>query len=62
MSYSYDKLKEALLKNFDMTERRFRKKFRYSRPEKSETFMQFSSRLNSYLNTLCSVSLYSDYV
>ena len=62
MSYSYDKLKEALLKNFDMTERRFRKKFRYSRPEKSETFMQISSRLNSYLNTLCSVSLYSDYV
>ena len=47
---SYDKLKEALLKNFDMTERGFRKKFRYSRPEKSETFMQFSSRLNSYLN------------
>ena len=45
---SYDKL--ALLKNFDMTERGFRKKFRYSRPEKSETFMQFSSRLNSYLN------------
>ena len=41
---SYDKLKEALLKNFDMTERGFR----YSRPEKSETFMQFSSRLNSY--------------
>ena len=25
----YEKLKEALLKNFDMTERGFRKKFRY---------------------------------
>ena len=31
----FDKLKEALLKNFDMTERGFRKKFRYSRPERS---------------------------
>ena len=33
----YEKLKEALLKNFYMTERGFRKKFRYERPEKSET-------------------------
>ena len=33
-----------------MTERRFRTKFRYSRPERSETFIQFSSRLCSYLN------------
>ena len=46
----YDKLKDALLKNFDMTESGFRKKFRYSRPERSETFIQFSSRLCSYLN------------
>ena len=45
-----EKLKEALLKNFDMTERVFRKKFRYKIPEKSETFIQFSSRLRSYLN------------
>ena len=46
----YEKLKDALLKNFDITERGFRKKFRYERPEKSETFIQFSSRLRSYLN------------
>ena len=46
----YDKLKDALLKNFDMTERGFRKKFCYSRPARSETFIQFSSRLCSYLN------------
>ena len=46
----YDKLKDALLKNFNMTERVFRKKFCYSRPERSETFIQFSSRLCSYLN------------
>ena len=45
-----EKLKEALLKNFNMTERRFRKKFRYERPEKSEVFIHFSSRLRSYLN------------
>ena len=46
----YDKLKDALLKNFDITERGFRTKFRYSRPERSETFIQYSSRLCSYLN------------
>ena len=33
-----------------MTERGFRKKFRYCRPERSETFIQYSSRLCSYLN------------
>ena len=46
----YDKLKDALLKNFDITERGFRKTFRYSGPERSEIFIQFSSRLCSYLN------------
>ena len=46
----YEKLKEALLKNFDMTERGFRKKFRYKRPEKSEIFIQISRRLRLYLN------------
>ena len=33
-----------------MMERGFRKKIRYERPEKSEIFIQFSSRLRSYLN------------
>ena len=46
----YEKLKDALLKNFDMTERGFRKKFRNDRPERSETFIQFGSRLRSYLD------------
>ena len=46
----YDKLKDALLRNFDMTERGFRKKFRNDRPERSETFIQFGSRFCSYLN------------
>ena len=46
----YLKLNETLLKNFDMTEHGFRKKFRNDRPERSETFIQFRSRLRSYLN------------
>ena len=46
----YEKLKDALLKNFDMTERGFRKKFRNDRPERSETFIQFGSRLRNYLD------------
>ena len=46
----YEKLKDALLKNFDMTERGLRKKFRNDRPKRSETFIQFGSRLRSYLD------------
>ena len=46
---SYDKLKEALLKNFDMTEFGFRKRFKEGKPEKNETFAQFVSRIGSYL-------------
>ena len=46
----YKQLKEALLTNFDLTERSFRKKFRDCRPEKAEHFKQFSGRLASYLD------------
>ena len=46
----YEKLKDALLKNFDMSEHGFRKNFHYDRPERSETFIQFGSRLCSYLD------------
>ena len=46
----YGQIKEALLTNFDLTERSFRRKFRDCRPEKAETFRQFSSRLASYLD------------
>ena len=48
----YDTLKDVLFTNLDMTERGFRKNFRYSRPEWSETFIQYSNRLCtcSYLN------------
>ena len=47
---NYGQIKEALLTNFDLTERSFRKKFRDCRPEKAETFRQFSGRLASYLD------------
>ena len=46
----YGQIKEVLLTNFDLTERSFRKKFRDCRPEKAETFRQFSGRLASYLD------------
>nr|XP_034315954.1 uncharacterized protein LOC117685617 [Crassostrea gigas] len=45
----FNELKNALLKRFDMTEDGFRKKFRFSKPDGSETFMQFSTRLDNYL-------------
>ena len=46
----YGQIKEAMLTNFDLTKRSFRKKFRDCRPEKAETFRQFSGRLASYLD------------
>ena len=44
----YDKLKEALLRRFRMTEEGFRKKFRSARPETGETAPQFAVRLENY--------------
>ena len=37
----YEQIREALLNNFNLTERQFKRKFRESKPEKSETFRQF---------------------
>ena len=45
----YEQIREALLNNFNLTERQFKRKFRESRLEKSETFRQFSSRMSSNL-------------
>ncbi|KAK3580339.1 hypothetical protein CHS0354_014812 [Potamilus streckersoni] len=42
--FKKDVLKEALLKRYLLTEQGFRKKFRYSNPEKEETFGQFILR------------------
>ena len=41
---NYEKLKDVFFKNFDMTERGCRKKFRNDRLEKSETFIQFGKK------------------
>ena len=46
----YNQLKEALLTDFDLTERSFRMKFRDCRPKKAKTFKQFGDRLASYLD------------
>ena len=46
----YSQIKEALLTNFGLTKRSFRKKFRDCRPKKAETFRQFSGSLASYLD------------
>ena len=43
----FDELKEALYKRFEMTEDSFRKKFRTFKPDGSETFVQFSIRINN---------------
>lgn len=49
IALDFGELKNALLKRFDMTEDDFHKKFRFSKPDESETFVQFSTRLDSYL-------------
>ncbi|KAK3083075.1 hypothetical protein FSP39_013233 [Pinctada imbricata] len=48
-SLQYDKLKEALLKRFEMTEEGFRIKFMASKPLKGETSSQFAVRIENYL-------------
>ena len=49
-SLNYDKLKDALLKRFQLTEEGFRSKFRSSRPEVGETPPKFVVQLDDYLN------------
>ena len=46
---NYDKLKDALLKRFQMTEEGFRLKFRSSKPVQGETASQFAVRSENYL-------------
>ena len=41
----YDVLKEVLLKRYELSEQGFRKKFRYSKPDKGEIFNQFIVRI-----------------
>ena len=49
-------MKDALSKSFDINKRGFRRKFRYDRPEKLDTFIQFSSRLRSYFKKMVEYS------
>ncbi|KAI8502618.1 hypothetical protein Bbelb_193200 [Branchiostoma belcheri] len=46
----YDKIKEAVLKRYELTEDGFRKKFRAEVPHESEGPDQYLIRLSSYLN------------
>ena len=45
---NYDKLKVALLKRYELTEEGFKRKYKKCRPENSETFQQFTTRMKSY--------------
>ena len=45
----YEELKKALYKRFEMTEDGFRKKFRTLKLDGNETFSQFSTRLDNYI-------------
>ena len=45
----YDKVKEALLTRYELTEDGFRKKFRESLPENGESPQQFVNRISNYL-------------
>ncbi len=46
---NYNKLKEAILKRYQLTEEGFRTKFRESRPEIGESSGQYITRLGNYL-------------
>ncbi len=49
-SLCFDILKAALLKRFELTEEGFRKQFKTCRPETGETFVQYASRAQNYLD------------
>ena len=46
----YTKIKQALLKNYNLTEEGFREKFRRSRPKHDESPEQYFTRLENYCN------------
>ena len=52
----YDRLKTALLQNYQMTEDGYRTRFRTCKPEKQETPTQFASRSKSYFQKSGQVS------
>ncbi|XP_060592414.1 uncharacterized protein LOC132747116 [Ruditapes philippinarum] len=46
----YDKLKDALLRQFEVTDDGYKKKFRTERPRENETFVMFLARISRYLD------------
>ena len=46
----YEKVKESLLKGFELTEEGFRRRFRQTRIQPGETFPQFGVRVEHYFN------------
>ncbi|XP_053393870.1 eukaryotic translation initiation factor 3 subunit A-like [Mercenaria mercenaria] len=46
----YDKLKAALLRQFELTDDGYKKKFRTERPRDNETFVMFLARISRYLD------------
>ncbi|XP_060594061.1 uncharacterized protein LOC132748456 [Ruditapes philippinarum] len=46
----YDKLKDALLRQFELTDDGYKKKFRTERPRENETFVMFLARISRYLD------------
>ena len=55
-SLDYNVLKTALLKRYDLTEDGFKRRFRSSRPDPGETFVQFAVRLSSYMTRWIAMS------
>ena len=45
----YDKVKLELLEHFQLTEEGYRRKFRYSKPDRQESPRQYAGRLKGYL-------------
>ena len=46
----YKKLREALMKGYDLTEKGFRRKFHQARIQSGETYAQFGVSLDHYFN------------
>src|SRR5215469_13699931 len=49
-SKNYEKLKEALLKKYNLTENGYKKKFKESKPENNEDTAQYIERIGTYLD------------
>ena len=56
----YEVVKSALLKGFDLTEEGYRLKFRHAKTRQGETFVQYASRIEKYLDRWIDLSPYND--